>query len=199
MLIRDIKKQTQMLMEEWNLGEIESGAPHEFCAFLYLLEQMEETERFVYYRENGKLLGYAGYSRDGSKKHMIRKKLAKFIRKQLYKSKKIKNKDALLKYDEIYDYIPDNLRNHFDGEISILILDKEARGKGIGKKLLNDTFALAKKDGLRNLYILTDESCSFYVYEATGCKRIYETMIDSKKCGVEKNYKEQAYIYEKVL
>lgn len=97
MLIRDIKKQTQMLMEEWNLGEIESGAPHEFCAFLYLLEQMEETERFVYYRENGKLLGYAGYSRDGSKKHMIRKKLAKFIREQLYKSKKNKKQRCLIK------------------------------------------------------------------------------------------------------
>ncbi len=189
-----------MLVEEWNLGTTESGAPHELCAFIYLLEQIEETEKFVYYRENGKLLGYAGYSKNGSRKHLFRKKLAKFIREQLYKSKKIKDKDALIKYDETYDYVPEKLRNYFDGELSILILDKKTRGKGIGKKLLTDIFTLAKKDGLKKLQILTDDSCSYYIYEATGCKRIYETTIESKAYGENgKTYKEDVYIYEKVL
>ena len=189
-----------MLMEEWNLGALESGAPHELCAFVYLLEIIEETEKFVYYRENGELLGFAGYSKNGSRTHVFRKKLAKFIRKCLYKSKKIKDKAALLNYDETYDYVPEELKDYFDGEVSILILDKMARGKGIGKKLLNDIFTLAKRDGLRNLQILTDDSCSYYIYEATGCKRVFETTIRSKEYGEDgKMYEEKAYIYEKVL
>ena len=200
MLLNDIKAQVHMLMEEWNLGALESGAPHELCAFIYLLEIIEETEKFVYYRENGKLLGFAGYSKNGSRKHAFRKKSAKEVIKCLYKSKKIKDKQALLNYDETYDYVPEELKDYFDGEVSILILNKKARGKGIGKKLLTDIFTLAKKDGLKNLQILTDDSCSYYIYEATGCKRVFETTIKSKEYGEDgKMYEEKAYIYEKEL
>ena len=189
-----------MLMEEWNLGALESGAPYELCAFIYLLEIIEETEKFVYYRENGKLLGFAGYSKNGSRKYAFRKKSAKFIRKCLYKSKTIKDKQALVNYDETYDYVPEELKDYFDGEVSILILDKKARGKGIGKKLLTDIFTLAKKDGLKNLQILTDDSCSYYIYETTGCKCVFETTIKSKEYGKDgKMYEEKAYIYEKEL
>ena len=200
MLLNDIKAQVHMLMEEWNLGALESGAPYELCAFIYLLEIIEETEKFVYYRENGKLLGFAGYSKNGSRKHAFRKKSAKFIRKCLYKSKTIKDKQALVNYDETYDYVPEELKDYFDGEVSILILDKKARGKGIGKKLLTDIFTLAKKDGLKNLQILTDDSCSYYIYETTGCKCVFETTIKSKEYGKDgKMYEEKAYIYEKEL
>lgn len=200
MLLNDIKAQVHMLMEEWNLGALESDAPYELCAFIYLLEIIEETEKFVYYRENGKLLGFAGYSKNGSRKHAFRKKSAKFIRKCLYKSKTIKDKQALVNYDETYDYVPEELKDYFDGEVSILILDKKARGKGIGKKLLTDIFTLAKKDGLKNLQILTDDSCSYYIYETTGCKRVFETTIKSKEYGKDgKMYEEKAYIYEKEL
>ncbi len=200
MLLKDIKAQVRMLMKEWNLGALESGAPHELCAFIYLLEIIEKTEKFVYYRENGELLGYAGYSKKGSRKHTFRKKLAKFIRKCLYRSKKIKDKDALLKYDETYDYVPEELKDYFDGEVSILILDKKVREKGIGKKLLTDIFTLAKQDGLKNLQILTDDSCSYYIYEATGCKCVFETTIKSKEYSETiKVREEKAYIYEKEL
>ncbi len=68
-------------------------------------------------------------------------------------------------------YTPSNLQNYFDGEVYILIVDKNYRGKNIGKKLLTDTFELAKKDNMNNLQILTDESCNYKVYEKLGCKR----------------------------
>ena len=48
------------------------------------MEILEETEKLVYYRENGKLLGVAGYSKNSSKKHMLRKKLYSFIKNVLY-------------------------------------------------------------------------------------------------------------------
>ena len=45
----------------------------------------------------------------------------------------VKTKKALDEYNKNYDYIPEELKNYFDGEISILIVDKEYRGKKIGK------------------------------------------------------------------
>ncbi len=63
------------------------------------------------------------------------------------------------------------------------MVDKETRGKDIGKKMFTDIFRLAKKDGLKNLQILTDDSCSYYIYEAAGCKRVFETTIKSKEYG----------------
>lgn len=38
------------------------------------MEILEETEQFVYYRENGKMLGFAGYSKYNSKKHSYMKR-----------------------------------------------------------------------------------------------------------------------------
>ena len=164
------------------------------------MEILEETEQFVYYRENGNLLGFAGYSNDKSKKHLLRKRFYKFIRYQLYKSKEIKDLKALKEYEDNYYYVPNNMKNYFDGEVSMLILDKNCRGKGIGKKLLQKVFELAKKDNMKNLQILTDESCSYEIYEKLGCKKVYETLVENKEYGKLGNILiEKAFIYEKKL
>ncbi len=90
------------------------------------------------------------------------------------------------------------MKDHFDGEVSILILDKSYRGKGIGKKILLQVFELAKKDNMKNLQILTDESCSWEFYERIGCKKVYETTVKNEECGkLESIATEQAFIYEK--
>lgn len=195
-----MKQAVKLLENEWDLGEKESGASRHLCAWIYLMEILEETEQFVYYKENGKLLGFAGYSKDNSTKHLLRKKLYSFIKKQLYKSKEIKDIKALHEYEDNYYYVPDELKNYFDGEVSMLIIDKSLRGKGIGKEMLAKVFELAKKDNMKNLQILTDESCSYYIYESLGCKRIYETVVENKEYGkLENTITEKAYIYEKIL
>lgn len=82
----------------------------------------------------------------------------------------------------------------------MLIIDKRLRGKGIGKKMLSAIFELAKNDNMKNLQIITDESCSYYIYESLGCKRIYETIVENKEYGKLGNITtEKAYIYEKIL
>ena len=199
MNLRDMKNVVKLLECEWNLGSKESGASRHLCAWIYLMEILEETEKFVYYRESGKLLGLAGYSKVSSKKHMLRKKLYSFIKKLLYKSKEIKDLNALKEYEDNYYYVPDELKNYFDGEVSILILDKSKRGKGIGEKMLSQAFDLAKKDNMKNLQILTDESCNYGIYEKLGCKKIYETTVLNKEYSSELSNKEQAFIYEKKL
>ena len=200
MTIKDMKQAVKLLESEWDLGEKESGASRHLCAWIYLMEILEESEQFVYYRKNGKLLGFAGYSKNNSQKHLLKKRFYTFIKKQLYKSKEIKDMNALKEYEDNYYYVPDELKDYFDGEVSMLIIDKSLRGKGIGKKMLSDIFELAKKDNMKNLQILTDESCSYYIYESLGCKRIYETIVENKEYGKLGNITtEKAYIYEKIL
>lgn len=198
MRYKDMKRAVKLLETEWDLGEKESGASRRLCAWIYLMEILEETEQFVYYRENGKLIGFAGYSKWNSKKHLLKKKFYSFIKRQLYKSKEIKDLNAFREYEINYDYVPDYMKNYFDGELSMLILDKSYRGKGVGKELLLQVFDLAKKDNMKNLQILTDESCSWQFYEKLGCKKVYETIVENKEYGKLGNITtEQAFIYEK--
>lgn len=198
--IKDMKQVVNLLENEWNLGEKESGAPRRLCAWIYMMEILEETEQFAYYRENGKIVGIAVYSKDNSKKYLLRKKFYTFIKNKLYKSKKIKNQKALKEYEENYNYLPENIKDNFDGEISILILDEKYRGRGIGKKILLEVFNLAKKDNVKNLRILTDESCNYNIYKKLGCEKVFETIIKNKeyeKCeGAEYT---RAFVYEKTL
>ena len=81
-----------------------------------------------------------------------------------------------------------------------MIVDKNYRGKNIGKKILFKVFNLAKKDGMKNLQILTDESCSFKFYENCGCKKNYETIVKNQEEGkLGKISNEMAFVYEKTL
>ena len=155
MKIRYMKQVVMLLSKEWNLGKRVCGATNNICAWIYLMGILEETEQFVYYKENGKLLGFAGYSNKSSKKHILKKKIYKFIKNKLYKSKSIKDIDALHQYENNYDYMPENLKEKYNGEITMLILDSSLRGRGIGKKMLSDVFELAKKDNMKNYIYLT--------------------------------------------
>lgn len=80
-------------------------------------------------KDNGKLIGFCGYAKWKSSKHIIKKKIYHIIKVILIYSPLIRDKKALVKYNDDYDYTPDELQERFDGEISIIILDKNYRGK----------------------------------------------------------------------
>lgn len=196
----EMKQAVELLGKEWNLGKKESGADDNVCAWIYLFEILSESEKIIKYKDGHKVVGFCGYSKKNSKKHRISKKLYKFLKNRLYKSKSIKNLDAFKEYERNYNYVPEELNDSFDGEVSILIVDEKYRGKKIGKKLLLDVFELAKNDNIKRLKILTDESCNYKFYENLGCKKVYETEIEnfeSEKC--HKIVTERAFIYEKNL
>lgn len=201
MNIKEMQQAVDILGKEWNLGKKESGAEGNICAWIYLMEILEESERIISYKENGELVGFCGYAKWNSKKHLLRKKLAKIVKNRLMNSKKIKNKDAIKKYDENYGYYaPKEIEKKFDGEISILIVKKQYQNKGIGTKLLLEIFKLAKEDGLKKIQILTDESCNHKFYEKCNCKIIYETKIQNLESNIVGNKKfETAYVYQKIL
>ena len=168
MNIKEMKQAVKILGKEWNLGKKESETEGNICAWIYLMEILEESEKIITYKENGELIGFCGYAKWNSKKHLLRKNIAKITRKMLMNSKKIK---ALKKYNENYGYYePKELEKKFDGEISILIVKKEYQNKGIGTKLLLETFKLAKEDELKKIQILTDESCNHKFYKKFNCE-----------------------------
>ncbi len=196
----EMKQAVNLLTNEWNLGKKECGATGNICAWIYLFSILEESEKIVTYSDGRKLVGFSGYSKNNSKKHLLKKKFYAVIKNKLYKSKDIKDLNALKEYENNYDYLPRELENYFDGEVSILLVDKSYRGKGIGKKLLLKVFEYAKKDNMKNLQILTDESCNFKFYETCGCERIYETIVKNQEYGKLGNISsEKAFIYEKKL
>ena len=200
MYYSEMKQAVKLLANEWNLGKKESGATGNICAWIYLFTILEESEKIVTYKDGKKLVGFCGYSRNNSKKHLFKKKFYTIVKNKLYKNKNIKDLHALKQYENNYDYLPKELENYFDGEVSILLVDKNYRGKSIGKKLLLEVFNLAKKDNMKNLQILTDESCNFKFYENCGCKKIYETIVKNQEYGKLGNISsEKAFIYEKNL
>lgn len=201
MNIKEMRQAVKILGEEWNLGKKESGAEGNICAWIYLMGILEESEKIITNKENDELIGFCGYAKWNSKKHLLRKKLAKIIKNRLMNSKKIKNKDAIKKYDEDYGYYaPKEIEKKFDGEISILIVKKEYQNKGIGSKLLLEVFKLAKEDGLKRIQILTDESCNHKFYEKYNCKMVYKTKIQNIESNIVGNKKfETAYVYGKEL
>lgn len=200
MKYNEMKQAVNLLANEWDLGKKEAGAEGNICAWIYLMDLLEESEQIVTYKSGNKLIGFCGYSKQSSHKKIIKKKIYKIIGNILKKSKKIKNKNAINKYYNNYNYVPEELKNYFDGEVSILIVDKNYRGKNIGKKLLFEIFEMAKKDNMKNLQILTDESCNYKFYEKCGCKKIYETIIENKEYGILGQItSEKAFIYEKTL
>lgn len=200
MKYNEMKQAVKLLSKEWNLGKKEAGADNDICAWIYLFDVLQESERIIKYKDGNKLIGFCGYSKEYSNKHKLSKMFYGFVKNRLYKSKSIKNLKAFKEYENNYNYIPEELKNYFDGEVSILIVDEDYRGKKIGKKLLLDVFELAKKDNMKNIQIVTDESCNYKFYESLGCKKVYETIVENKEIEQLGNgYTEKAFIYEKKL
>lgn len=196
----EMKQAVKLLSKEWNLGKKEAEANNDICAWIYLLDILQESEKIIKYKEGNKLIGFCGYSKESSNKHKVSKEFYKIVKNRLYKSKSIKNLEALKEYENNYNYVPKELKNYFDGEVSILIVDKDYRGKKIGEKLLIEVFELAKKDNMKNLQIMTDESCNYKFYENLGCKKVYETIVENKEIGqIGNGYTEKAFIYERKL
>ena len=196
----EMKQAVKLLSKEWNLGKKEAEANNDICAWIYLLDILQESEKIIKYKEGNKLIGFCGYSKESSNKHKVSKEFYKIVKNRLYKSKSIKNLEALKEYENNYNYVPKELKNYFDGEVSILIVDEDYRGKKIGEKLLLKVFECAKKDNMKNLQIMTDESCNYKFYENLGCKKVYETIVENKEIGqIGNGYTEKAFIYEKKL
>lgn len=197
MKIRDMKQAAVLLGQEWNLGKRESGATGSICAWIYLMDILKTTEYMEVFKLDGRVIGFCGYSNVHSRKHLVKRTLYSWVEQMLFRSRKIKDKNSLREYYDNYDYLPEEMCTHFDGEITILIVSSEFRSKGIGKYLLSKVFEKAAGDGMKNLMILSDESCSYRFYESMGCVKVYETVVENQeheKLGT--SCLEKAFVYQ---
>ena len=200
MKLSEMKQVVDMFYDEWDLGKKASKAKGKICAWIYMFEILEESEKIIIEKDKNKVIGICGYSKCNSKKYLIRKNIFKIMKKLYMNSYLIKDKQAIYKYHEDYDYTPKELEDYFDGEISVLIVDKNYRGKNIGKKLIMEVFENARQDNMKNIQILTDESCNFKFYEACGCDKVYETVVNNGEPDELGNISsEMGYIYEKII
>lgn len=76
------------------LGKKEAGADNDICAWIYLVDVLQESEKIIKYKDGSKLIGFCGYSKECSNKHKLSKKFYGFVKNRLYKSKSIKNLKA---------------------------------------------------------------------------------------------------------
>ncbi len=200
MRLSEIRQAVTLLDNEWELGEVDTRTNGRVCAWLYLLEILAESEKIVVATVDKRVVGFAGYAKWNSENKKIRKKLYQICRSIILYSPLVKNREALVRYNDNYDYVPAKMAEALEGEVSILLVDEEFRGRGLGKRLLSEVFELARKDGMRNIQILTDESCNFHFYERMGCEKYYETEIENQEYGrLGKVSIEKAYVFVKWL
>ena len=74
MKYNEMKQAVNLLANEWDLGKKEAGAEGNICAWIYLMDLLEESEQIVTYKSGNKLIGFCGYSKQSSHKKIIKKK-----------------------------------------------------------------------------------------------------------------------------
>jgi putative acetyltransferase len=72
-------------------------------------------------------------------------------------------------------------------ELVKLYLHKDARGKGLGKQLLNTAMQWAKENGYTQVYLesMPELSKAVTIYENVGFKRIHQPLGNSGHCGCD--------------
>ena len=139
--------------------------------YFWYLEYANATQIIVVY-EGERLLGVLLADMKGEKKtyKSFRKKLyikyIDFIQKLFFKGGVMPSEEANKEMFRAYSerYTP-------DGEIRFLAADPDTKVKGVGTMLLNE---LARRENGKELYLFTDDQCTYQFYEHRGFEKIGE-------------------------
>lgn len=83
MKYNEMKQAVKLLSKEWNLGKKEAGADNDICAWIYLFDVLQESEKIIKYKDGNKLIGFCGFSKECSNKHKLSKKFYGFVKNRL--------------------------------------------------------------------------------------------------------------------
>ena len=159
-----------MLGAEWDLAKRATGAGR-LCDWIYLAEILSEnTEMLVLTNDEGRPIGFVGCSQYKSKRHAFRRAVWHFVHFVLCLC--VKNRAALRKYYDVYNYAPQHIAHMFDAVCDILIVDKDYRG-GAGRVLFMALMQKAAKCGIKKVRIDTDDSCNVEFYRRLGVRQVY--------------------------
>ena len=56
MKYNEMKQAVKLLSKEWNLGKKEAGADNDICAWIYLFDVLQESEKIIKYKVFVRLL-----------------------------------------------------------------------------------------------------------------------------------------------
>lgn len=159
----DIATLESLLADQWNLGASSSGYSKEVCAHIYALGILAISNELHTIVIGNTIAGFTGIEiPDGTDKA--------FTGYQGEFETQLANHNKLASYYTAYTYNESPIKS--DCELSILILDKIHRGKGIGALALNHVFSRAIELGRHTMVINTDTSCTYSVYERAGCIKV---------------------------
>lgn len=91
------------------------------------------------------------------------------------------DKAFLLEYKKVSDAYANLIKEcneNFDGEVVLFIVGEKCRGKGIGRRLVNNYLCFCKNNNVTNLYLFTDSKCNYGFYDNNGFKRMGEKQIN---------------------
>lgn len=60
----------------------------------------------------------------------------------------------------------------FDGELVLLIVSEDSRGKGFGRMLFDSAMGYFRDNTARDILIFTDDDCGFGFYDSLGANRL---------------------------
>lgn len=131
---------------------------------------------------------------------MRKQKIHPFYRmKQLYYYRKMKHYqegkfilDLFAGFERLDHEMLAEINKSYDGELVFFVTDAAVRGQHVGAELYRRLSEEFKKNGCKQIYVYTDESCNFGFYEHQGFVRVNE-----REHAIF-DHRFQLYVYEKV-
>ena len=199
--LRELKEQDLpeikgLLYETWiepDFGDNEKVADKMSMIFLYELLIRHTYSKVAVYEEKviGVILGRSDntYKLRYNLKYLLKTIFhasSLFLTKDGRKAIKEGNKEG-----EADKQLYDKVKDHTNGELVLFAMDKNMKGMGIGKKLLNDFYSYMKKENVDTFYLFTDSKCDYSFYDYNGFEKKDEKEV------VFNNQRERYFVYTK--
>lgn len=150
---------------------------------IYIRSCLLEQDYTEVIEENGEIMGLL-FGKTNKKSNFVKNanniwSLLVCWARALFTAKK--DKGILLDFKKVtnaYSNLIKECNDNFDGEVVLFIVDEKYRGRGIGKKLVNNYLDFCKSKAVRSLYLFTDSKCNYGFYDNSGFKRMGEKQIN---------------------
>nr|WP_317282468.1 GNAT family N-acetyltransferase [uncultured Sellimonas sp.] len=111
-------------------------------------------------------------------------KLFWYMLKLFWHAKKQKDQAAgYQRLQKIYHQFYNRHKGEFDGVLTLFAVNADCRGLGIGKNLMKRCMTYLKRKQVHRIYLYTDTTCTYEVYEHWGFKRLEEAPLQMKRLG----------------
>lgn len=104
-----------------------------------------------------------------------------------------------IKTEELSEKLLTSTGKKFDAELTILMVDSNFKGFGVGSGLYNLFLTYLEQNKLNKFYIFTDSSCNFEFYDNKGLKCIArETFYWEEEKNSNEQFLEEYFLYSNI-